>query len=321
MYDRWLPDPPAHPGLRPDEGASPASDHEASLLAGFGATEPVRLAAPGAFRAHIDGREAFVRLLPARRVERLLAADRLAAHIEAAGTPVARLLPGFPCDAGEGALAVAMPYVHGRHPTATEDELEQVGAVLRTLHAALRSFPGAADVRARAARRHELLENRLAAMAEGVGPLGPRPQETSARVRAWLGRRPSAAPDAQVIHGDINPGNLILGTRDALPTVLDLEDALVSYDSPVEDLAAAIERLVLVPVEYDTRDAVPLIAALLEGYGGGDGVRDQLVTRLAWRSLRALALLAELSARGRANPTSEWQKFLSLLEGLDRVGR
>ena len=126
---------------------------------------------------------------------------------------------------------------------------------------------------------------------------------------------------AQVLHGDLNLGNVLFADHTVSPAPLDFEDSRHNFHGVAMDLAMALERFVLVRTSDDGR-ALSLGHRLLAGYAehaapwrwGAPGLAGILQSL----AVRALLLLAGNRAAGRPVAESEWDKFLYLYAETER---
>lgn len=173
--------------------------------------------------------------------------ERKTAHL--ARNLVARsvMTPAF---AGEivlsdGTHAFSYHWIEGRSPSFSVSDMQLLGESVAGLHAAIKCESLNFEIEPRT-------ESRLSELARfAVSP---------AFLAAWRGRseesfailmRDSFLRDldsmivgANPCHGDLNPGNIIIG-NDGVAYFVDLEDALHTHVWPGLDLAKIIERIVL----------------------------------------------------------------------------
>jgi Ser/Thr protein kinase RdoA (MazF antagonist) len=113
------------------------------------------------------------------------------------------------------------------------------------------------------------------------------------------------------LHGDLNPGNVLVGERG--PVFLDFEDVFHSVLPPSFELAYALERFVMVPLPDDAA-ALTAGRILVRGYRlhGGDPIPADPTAVLRALALRALCALAAGQRKGLAVQPDEWRKFFGL---------
>ncbi len=327
MSKPWLPREPARADLNArDLLETPvAEDLGTQIKAAIG--ERGRLTGLGRTRASLFGffRLApedespglFLKLVPSNQVARQVEADRVARLVNASGLEASCLLPGYPKRFDEDTAILGYRYIDGRLPRPIPSDLEALGSAVGRLHKVLADAPEAPQVRERAKTRQRLLQDRWQELQQSADLPGPYPEQLRRLVAGAPGAFAESDEPHQVIHGDLNPGNILINEANEEIVFLDFEDSPGAWLPPRMDLAFALERHVLV-VEADDRAARELGGCFLSGYQEASGLSPfqkpgDFAGALHWLSLRSLCLLAEFAARDEAWPTEEWSKFDYLL--------
>ena len=260
----------------------------------------------------------FMKITASRHAPRIRDADRMAAFVKEHGVGVSCLLPGFPRLADDRHTLFAYPYVDGGFSYGEPRQLASLGRALAQLHRALRRCPWRQRVRRHGMARHRMLLNRLQLIQRGHH--GNIPAAALSLLERVSGDRMEILyPNAQVIHGDLNAGNILFSHRNGHPVFLDFEDSLTAWFSPLTDLAYLLERFALTG-----SSALPATELILRNYYRGGGVRFESVDQLNWilqaLAIRALLLLAEKTGRQNEAPpaTGEWEKFITLYHAATR---
>jgi hypothetical protein len=323
MSNPWLPRAPTFPGLRPDPPVFvPVDDATAQWLQSeSGLTGQVsRLQSSvvlplGHFRLLGPDQDVFLKVLSVDQAAHNDEADKLAQSAKEAGAPV--LPPLRWIETRRGPVIGVYPHINARYGEPTVADASKFGAALVRLHRALKNCSEAPQVRRASLQRMRMLATRRTNILAGEGPLGPNPatlQNLLANAEAPF------EPDetAQIVHGDLNLGNVLFDEKTGEPTIIDFENATVSWLPPEIDIAMALQRLCLTAVVSDESKAQCASAFLVayhdEGYTGRHFSAAALVEAMRWISIRNLCLLAEAEASGREVNKEEWQKFLSLVE-------
>ncbi|HOV03159.1 MAG TPA: phosphotransferase [Kaistiaceae bacterium] len=263
-----------------------------------------------------DGASLFVKLIPASHAPWQTAANAVARFVLQAGVGASVILEGFPRSIDADTALCASPFVKGRHPTAEPAELFALGAAIARLHGALAVCPDGSAIRAAAVARKATLVARLEAVTSQTAGQCRIPYAVRALCARHLDRFLQSSPQDQVVHGDLNPGNILVDERGGV-VFLDFEEAVVTWASPTIDLAFAIERLILLEIQDDAM-ALTCARALLAGHvqaGGQIGSsRDWLRESLRNLVMRSAAIMCEAEVKGMPWPASEWQKFANLAE-------
>jgi len=337
MSSPWLPREPAY-----QAGPGSASAFEpvgpdvrgwlVSRLVAGGAAEdrreaevrrlPTALAPPlGHYRVTVGGRVLFIKVLAEDQDPTQVLAESLALAAARRGGPALAASCAIP--AADGAAIRVYPYIDARFADATPQDADALGATLARLHDALPRGDDLAEIVSRRTReRTDLLERRRRAVLTGEGPCGPAPDRLAALAGRFEPGRFVAV--GRVIHGDANPGNILVDRKTGRPTFIDFETATVSALDPVVDVATVLQRTILIrPLSREERGRLSarLTASYLDasrrpGASPSDGQADAFAGRVAealsWLCARNLCLLAEAESRGRVSAAAEWQKFLDL---------
>jgi thiamine kinase-like enzyme len=119
---------------------------------------------------------------------------------------------------------------------------------------------------------------------------------------------------AQMIHGDMNYGNVLFNKLSDQPIIIDFEDATTAWLSPLYDLAFIIQRFILL---QEVKDRYGLGIALLKGYKSQNILAktsrpNDLLIMLKMISVRSLLVLSMLSDENQILYLDEINKFIEL---------
>lgn len=269
----------------------------------------------------LDGAEAkpiFIKLVDAAHRDSTERAEAIAKWLAELKIDVAAPIEGFPRVLADGRIAVAAPFVDGRRLRAEPDDLAALGRTVAELHAALAAHPGRDAWRRSSEQRLAHLAGVRQDIVAGRLSGGPKPamlrRLASDDTLDFTGRGLAATP----LHGDLNPGNVLLDHDSRRVLLLDFEDVFHSVLPPVFELALMVERFVLVPVP-DDHVAEPCAQILLKSYRAAAGGAPLAAGAGASRILRSLALrslctLASGERDGMSVDADEWHKFFVLEE-------
>ncbi|QDZ11619.1 phosphotransferase [Devosia ginsengisoli] len=315
---------PSWRGLRPAlpeyVAAEPAvTDFICRTLGEYGAISQLLLGgcAVGMFRFQPAGGDAkLVKLVPESRRSSMMQAEDIATWLAARDAPVVAALPGYPVWDGDYGIVV-MPYLHGRRVEASEQDMALLGRSVAQVQKKLASHPDRLRwERATAERLADLMVVR-SSLATGRLSCGPNPERLATLARDPMLDFVLQDMERVPLHGDLNPGNVLIVDGKAI--LLDLEDVFHSVLPPILELVLAIERYVLVVVENDAH-AVSAGRAFVKAWQSNMGVATvtgstDLVRVFRSLALRSLCVLASAEQHGAAMPDEEWNKFF-LLEQL-----
>ncbi|MBF6058665.1 phosphotransferase [Thiomicrorhabdus heinhorstiae] len=118
--------------------------------------------------------------------------------------------------------------------------------------------------------------------------------------------------DAQVVHGDLNPGNVLQRTEDKAPIIIDFENSHYSFLPRVMDVGMLIHR-----VFWIQRDGNPNVLdacrEFLQAYGAFS-LPMSLSDAMIACCLRSQCVLIERFQLYGVWYDSEWKKFINLIE-------
>lgn len=326
MSENWLPRTPAHSSLRPSapvwvtgESALAANVRTWSGITGKVLRMDSRVEAPLGYYRLGRNLDKFIKIIPLDHSELQISSDRMAAWLEQNNIAVSRLLDGFPRIIDQKFAVLAYDYIDGRFSNRSPSDIEALGLSLGELHNVLGKCPYREEIRKAGNSRHDKLISRLTETQKSHRDL-PIPAE----VQRILGSASSELLQgltnrAQVIHGDLNYGNIIFQGSEAVPVFLDFEDSWSAWFSPIMDLALVIERFILGGGEADT---IALSKSLLEAYYSVSDNRferpEELGLIIKGMSVRALLLLLLVFDDDQEKATdSEWSKFVHLYRESD----
>ena len=124
----------------------------------------------------------------------------------------------------------------------------------------------------------------------------------------------SITSNSQMIHGDMNFGNIIFKKGDNKPIFIDFEDSISSWLSPLYDIAFVIQRFVL---QEEKSNKLDLAKNLLNGYLSQNELTSLISTGSFYNtikmiSIRSLLLLSTLSNNEQKLFKGEINKFINL---------
>jgi Ser/Thr protein kinase RdoA (MazF antagonist) len=183
--------------------------------------------------------------------------------------------------------------VHSQHTaavrTAASERNEQLAKIRDLLVEALKrdSFELFGE-RARWAKHHRKW---LATMAERFDP--------------HLDRR----PDAQCLHGQVHPGNVVFRSGDGAAVLVDFEESVQIFAPPAWDVAVAVQRFCLAnnPALATARQRLAMFA---RAYGRGMPNLAEMMRQAAWFSIAVI--LNNCRSHGIVAPVGEYNKFVRL---------
>ncbi len=201
----------------------------------------------------------FLKVITGERLAQQWAADRIATWLYDQGVVTSRLLPDFPRPLAAGRQLLGYELVDGEPADRDASILPRLGRAMAQMHRALRDLPWRDEIRRASAKRDR--EFRRARQ----GLLKRSRLDPGLRSILLADSTELPGDPAQPLHADLNLGNVLFGSVDRDPVLLDFEDALHNHHHIGVDLAMAIERFALVR-QADDAQALAASAQLLSGY-------------------------------------------------------
>ncbi|WP_417814249.1 phosphotransferase [Thalassospira alkalitolerans] len=218
------------------------------------------------------------------------------------------------------------PFVESRLPKCDPNDASLTGKALAQMHLALRKSEQKALVRQNTLARHL----HLAEIYRDIENKGRLPFPLDITLLDLRGSKPfqfDLAIDGQIIHGDLNIGNILIEKSSNSACFIDCENMSLSWLSPLVDIGMVIQRQILVAEASNSVKEAAIYNFLLSyqdtslGKIAVDG--ERLVRAIAWTCMRNICLLLALRHQGREPEKTEWLKFQSLVqlnqEWADRV--
>jgi hypothetical protein len=255
----------------------------------------------------------FLKVLSSEQAKHHRRADAVSRCAKDGGAPALPPLRWLKTRAGQ--FIGVYPYISYRFGEPTESDATQLGTGLARLHRALRGCRLAQRIRKASNARMALVEARRQKILFGIGPVGPI-KDLTKNLMLRFGEPFHPAENAQIIHADLNLGNILFDRVAGVPTFIDFENAASSWLSPSIDIAMAIQRLCLTAdISLTLKSAAT--KALLKAYRVETGCSfsaTDLIRAMYWTSTRNMCLLAEIEDRGGRIAESEWLKFFHLID-------
>jgi len=266
----------------------------------------------------IKGKEnAFVKLLRSNNAESNLESEVIARWLLTQGIRVNPVRLGFPklLDQYDAHIFV-YDYIESKFFDITPAHLLLIGQALGHMHSVLRKYPERKRVKRRGRLKNKVLRNQLYRIQQGEWRCEVNDAVTEILNSTLLTDLDLLEENAQMIHGDMNYGNVLLDTETDTPVFIDFEDSASSWLSPLYDIAFVIQRFILV---HEVKIPSLFLDSFIEGYRSSCRIRpsyrqDALFIIYKLISIRALLLLSLLNASDQVLYQDEYDKFVWLHE-------
>jgi len=258
-----------------------------------------------------------LKIFPKQYLEQHLASDKIAHWLATQGVYTSCVLADYPKEISEQKVVIfAYEKIAGRFVKPNKEEMESVGVALAQMHKAFLGCEWANEIRRAGMQRHESTITMLKLLQLGTSKVKVPKAVKQILQTVNVSLLNVLIESPQVIHGDLNYGNLLVREDDHRIFFLDFEDTWTAWFSPLMDVAFVIERFAL--LESDEESLV-LAKSFLDSYRsvGGSSFQGQTHLRdclaaLAVRALLLLSLVAENDKKRTSN--AEWCKFIMLYE-------
>lgn len=259
----------------------------------------------------------FVKVIGVGSIEQQLFSDSVATFLAKYSVNTNKLVTSYPpCFSDDGKYGVLIyPMVNGRFAEFTEHDMTLIGSEIGKMHKALRSCPWKKEIEKQGIKRTQVLDDILYSLRAGT--LKVNIPEGVARVlkSAEVLDYQLLTCEAQVIHGDLNYGNIMIQQDDKKAIIFDFEDTITAWFNPYTELAFVIERFTVTSDDYQS---IRLSQALVNSYFQENNHENKskfdLSSLLRGLSIKALLILTKASVHDVDVTESEWEKFLVLYE-------
>lgn len=315
--------PPAHAGLRPGSSSwktlSGAKADQVKEWAGIqGVVRVLNTSAEwpyGHFTVAASDRVYFIKILSNTAAESQIIGDRFARWLESEGVAVSCVLEECPVKVFDGSAAMFIyDHVDG-HYCLDNHDLSVLGRALAKLHAAMLNCPWRGQVSEKGRVRHSAIISTLHDFQDGkIGGSIPEDAKELLADDDVFNCLNMLVEKAQVVHGDVNYGNVLFRESDGDAVFLDFENTETAWFSPMMELSFVIERFALVKQnDVSFKNARTVVKAYQDAGGEGFSHPGALSDILKGLSVRALVLLIMVAENGAWSiPKSEWNKFIML---------
>jgi len=205
-------------------------------------------------------------------------------------------------------------YVDYISPVLDANQLSIIGEELGKMHALLKQYPRKDNVENAGRDRNKLIRDRLREIKETKWRclVNPSVNTIIAEVTEVDIRLLEEHP--QMIHGDLNYGNLLIDRNTYEPIFIDFEDSSCSWISPLYDIAFVFQRFIF---NHEHVDVEECITSFVEGYRLSNRIKeysndDVLYVTYKMIAVRAILLLSLLHDDEQALYEDEYKKFVWL---------
>ncbi|WP_135081524.1 phosphotransferase [Terasakiella sp. SH-1] len=264
---------------------------------------------------NLDGSSIFLKTVENRFLDQYIKSDQITLNLADSINIIIKPISGYPKPLGTTHHIFAYPFYSLSILSNSEIEFFRLGCALSELHYALKSMSDFwnVSVKKNSQRRYRKLYERSFNLKR-VSRIG---RDIILNALLDFDRKSliQSFDNAQIIHGDLNSGNIGYSKQQSSVFFLDFEDTLCSYLPPEADIAFILERLIFVHPYQNKRE---LIKAFFKGYCGNEynlfKGKHSISFWLSFLNLRSMLLLAEMEANNHQVSATEWTKFDTLFK-------
>lgn len=324
MSDVWLPRAPAHSKLSPTISWDKADNKTTFLITKLLCCDQTAvvermdssLPPPVGYYRIRQAPAVFVKVMASDLIEQQLFADEIASFLFKSDVNTNKLMPLSPYFSGDGKLGIlTYPLVRGRFSGFTEGDMSLIGSEIGKMHKVLRSCPWKKEVEMKGMERAQILDELLSDIRTGILKAGVPEGVLKILKSADISDYKRLTSEAQVVHGDLNYGNIMIQQSSGKAIIFDFEDTITAWFNPYMELAFVIERFAITP---DDEQSIRLSQALIYSYFHENKCENKtrfyLSSLLRGLSIKALLLLTKACVIGMSVSETEWDKFLFLYQ-------
>lgn len=264
----------------------------------------------------ISGPEnAFVKIISNKHSDSHFASEKVATWLCKSGVETNSVRAGFPKRLNNHEAQIFVyDYIDYEFTSADPEQLRVIGEGLGAMHALLREYPERQEVKSKGLVNNQMLRQRLLNIQQGKWECKTLSAVTEILCRTDVADLDLMDDHAQMIHGDMNYGNILIDKNSGRPVFIDFEDSVRSWLTPLYDLAFIMQRFILIREETNRKQ---LLNALVQGYRNNNRIQnvqreDALYAIYRMISIRSMLLLSLLPEEDQMFYRDEYEKFVWL---------
>lgn len=272
----------------------------------------------GFYKLGINDKFYFVKVVPSEFSSSLLAGEKIASWLSHKSLSSVVCISGFPVhDSISGLSVFVYPFYSFRYCQPTTHDLTKIGSYVANMHELLDNYPDSRELEINSWRHHESICRTMKRYTDPsclhLGQISTVSQILSSIDDTLLD---CVFHSPQLIHGDLNAGNILFDLSSTSVFALDFEESSYTFYSCWYDLVFVIQRFI---ISYPRLDHYSLIVSLLTGYSLERSLplipfEGSLLAMLKFISIRAMLVLLSSPSSCKSNCLfeSELQKFIGL---------
>ncbi len=265
----------------------------------------------------------FIKILNKTDNQSQLQAEKIASWLKKTGVCISCTRDDYPKEIeGYDLWIYVYDYIEHEFFSGSEKSLYLVGKELGKMHKLMQDHPMAAEIIVDGGKKNALLFQQLHSI-KTKKHFSSLPEDAVELIKATSDNEfQTLVRFGQMVHGDMNFGNIIFKKNSHQPIFIDFEDSATAWLSPLYDIAFIIQRFVLFS---DLQDKAKLASSLFAGYCSQNNLQNivksgDLYTMLKMISIRSLLILSTLPDMERDLYLDEINKFVNLYkDAVDRI--
>jgi Ser/Thr protein kinase RdoA (MazF antagonist) len=235
-------------------------------------------------------------------------------RINKLNTPILLKKNNFIVKNNKNKVFLIYKYYHSRFPKNTISDCKKLGKEIGKLHRVLKTSPNEKFIKLRSIEKNEKLQIYLKNLKRDLKKRDDIPKDAKTILKNHNLLNFKLDNTFQVLHGDLNKGNILFINQGKDILFIDFEETINSWGPLKIEIAFFIERFCLTT---DKKKAIKLINQFLKNYKiyfpNFDLDEEQLFEILRHINLRTIILLCEISELNLWEiPQEEWNKFINL---------
>jgi thiamine kinase-like enzyme len=257
----------------------------------------------------------FVKILGDNTHEYQLRTEKIALWLRDSGINVICTYPDYPKKVIEFDLWIYIyDYIEYDFFLGDVESLYFIGRELGAMHKLMLTSPFAKTISSSGRKKNQLLLNQLTKIKEGSYTPSFSTSAIQLIKKTRFEEYQLLEEYSQMIHGDLNLGNIIFTKGSKKPIFLDFEETNDSWLSPMYDVAFIIQRFIILGYRYNK---VEMAIHFINGYLSKNKIRganDQGFLNIMLRmiSIRSLLILSTLTSDEQRRNKDEVSKFVDL---------
>ena len=258
---------------------------------------------------------AFVKVLWNHHCGSHLVAEKIACWLKVSGIDTSCVRSGFPkrLDAYDAQIFV-YDYINYDFASADPTQLRAIGQSLGMMHSLFKTYPDWAQIKLNGLAKNRTLRHRLTTIQKERWECKALMAVTDILQQVNVADIDLLEDGAQMVHGDMNNGNVLIDRTTKRPVVIDFEDAATSWLSPLYDVAFIIQRFIFTKTNLCNQN---LLESFIQGYRQENRIQASKRSDILYQiykmiSIRSMLVLSQISDEQQADYVDEYKKFVWL---------